>query len=662
MVDFLGLALCVCSAVLYCTTVDTYFWCAASMDLDKDMLAADAAQSSVLKGLRKRVGVEIPSAGASSSSSGLRTAEPVDSGEAAEEIFDFDEDVYADFVRHAKRKMIAPAVKMPWERRLETPKVFHELPKQSIAMTKQDLMFNKTVEQVLDETDEGVSHLRIPKMPKRAPKISWEQRLTALRAAAIAKWKTILEYSLKSFQPGIQFLNEPHLNIGDVLEDVLAAKATSTLHARADAVVRFIAWCKIAGHVPIPFSEAVVYAFINDEGSRSAPTFPRSFCCALAFVGHVIGCPSALGCVDSKRVIGHAAKCYKEKRMLKQKPPIKVEHVRILENILQGKPKLKTQDKVAAGFFLWMIYARARFSDAQAASTIVEDVVNKGSGPFGFIEAQVHRSKTSVSLERKTRYLPMTAPINGVLPEDCHWGLQWMQSIRDSKLPIGAGRPLLPAQTGSGWSSLPVTAAVAAVWLKSLLRQGGASGTDLNSYGTHSCKATMLSWCAKFGVDPKIRAHLGYHSKSSGTELIYSRDAMALPLRELMKVLDKVRSGEFHPDETRSGYLASHEESGSSSSEGSEDEEEPEHEQIEQAQEKVLAPFRGNFDVKKMEGMSFFRHPVSRVIHMQEDESGIAFRCGRPIHKTYLHLGEGLPKFLHPTCKQCFNKDMNLAE
>ena len=39
------------------------------MDLDKDMLAADAAQSSVLKGLRKRVGVEIPSAGASSSSS-----------------------------------------------------------------------------------------------------------------------------------------------------------------------------------------------------------------------------------------------------------------------------------------------------------------------------------------------------------------------------------------------------------------------------------------------------------------------------------------------------------------------------------------------------------------------------------------------------------------
>ena len=198
--------------------------CAVSMDLDQAMMAAEAAQGSVLKGLRKRVGVEIPSAGASSSSSGLQNAGPVNSDEAAEESFQFDEDVYADFVRHAKRKMVAPAVKMPWERRLETPKVFHELPKQTIAMTKQDLLFNKTVEQVLDESDDGLTHLRVPKMSKKVPRISWEQRLTSLRAAAIAKWKTVLGYSLKSFQPGIQLINEPHLDTGDVLEDVLAAR------------------------------------------------------------------------------------------------------------------------------------------------------------------------------------------------------------------------------------------------------------------------------------------------------------------------------------------------------------------------------------------------------------------------------------------------------
>jgi len=57
-----------------------------------------------------------------------------------------------------------------------------------------------------------------------------------------------------------------------------------------------------------------------------------------------------------------------------------VAHVKILENIMQGIPDMKLQDRVAAGFFsnfLWMIYARARFSDAQAASAT--------DGPDGFI-------------------------------------------------------------------------------------------------------------------------------------------------------------------------------------------------------------------------------------------------------------------------------------
>ena len=160
-----------------------------------------------------------------------------------------------------------------------------------------------------------------------------------------------------------------------VLDDVLAAKATSTMHAREDALIRYISWARTNGHIPIPFSETVVYAFVNDIGSKSASTFPRSFCCALAFVGHVVGRPSTLECLASRKIIGHAARCYKEKRMLIQKPPIKVQRILILENIFRGEPNLKAHDKVAAGFFLWMVFARARFSDAQAASTIVQDVI-----------------------------------------------------------------------------------------------------------------------------------------------------------------------------------------------------------------------------------------------------------------------------------------------
>lgn len=192
---------------------------------------------------------------------------------------------------------------------------------------------------------------------------------------------------MKSFQMGIQFLAESGSNLGDIIDDVLAAKATSTIHARADAMFRYVAWYKkdFADEPLFPFQEARVYFFITEIGKKSAPTFPRGFCCALAFVGHVMGCPSALECLDSRRILGHASKCFKEKRMLVQKPPISSEHVRILEYAVLGKFRLKVQDRAAAGFFLFMIYARARFSDAQAASSLVADVCRVGwtssSGP-----------------------------------------------------------------------------------------------------------------------------------------------------------------------------------------------------------------------------------------------------------------------------------------
>ena len=73
-------------------------------------------------------------------------------------------------------------------------------------------------------------------------------------------------------------------------------------------------------------------------------------------------------------------------------------------------------------------------------------------------------------------------------------------------------------------------------------------------------------------------------------ELVYARDTMAQPLRDLNKVLEQVRSGEFNPDATRSGYFRSpgpaqedEQQVLSSSSKGSEDEEDPEHEQFEKA-------------------------------------------------------------------------------
>ena len=79
---------------------------------------------------------------------------------------------------------------------------------------------------------------------------------------------------------------------------------------------------------------------------------------------------------------------------------------------------------------------------------------------------------------------------------------------------------------------------------------------ELEHYGSHSLKATVLSWLSKRGVPREIRAALGYHAKAvDGTEVVYGRDNLSAPLRVMISVLVEIVDGIFSPDETRSGML-----------------------------------------------------------------------------------------------------------
>eukprot|EP00971_Amphidinium_carterae_P336391 6472752-Amphidinium_carterae.1 len=76
--------------------------------------------------------------------------------------------------------------------------------------------------------------------------------------------------------------------------------------------------------------------------------------------------------------------------------------------------------------------------------------------------------------------------------------------------------------------------------------------------GSHSCKTTLLSWSAKFGLSMKDRALLGCHVASEDFScLTYSRDELAQPMRALQQVLCAISGGSFDPDKTRSGRWVS---------------------------------------------------------------------------------------------------------
>ena len=215
----------------------------------------------------------------------------------------------------------------------------------------------------------------------------------------------------------------------------------------------------------------------------------------------------------------------------------------------------------------------------------------------------------------------MFAPIEGI--GEVAWGVSWFEFCKQHGPPRGSGRPLLPSPlSGGGWQTSPLNVDSAAKWLRYLLIRAGCDRSSVEALGTHSLKATTLSWCAKFGLDRATRAALGYHSKGrDGTELIYGRDNMAKPVRDMQEVLLQVALGQFDPDATRSGYflkrggppggeaIPQEEVLSESSSEASEDAEGVNHEAAENAADELGRQQPSHFSGTMKPGSSMRQPP-----------------------------------------------------
>ncbi len=213
---------------------------------------------------------------------------------------------------------------------------------------------------------------------------------------------------------------------------------------------------------------------------------------------------------------------------------------------------------------------------------------------------------------------------------------------------------------------------------------------SLKQVGTHSCKATCLSWCSKNTVPIDVRRALGYHSTPGDrTALIYSRDSMAGPLCFLQDTIDQVSAGTFRPDCTRSGYhvtTSAHEvrdessaarflrlqqesddgdnDSGEadeletdSSSEDSADEEFQEHDlRLAASAENEVVPAWNQFEVDvygDVVDARLVRHRQSTMYHLVADEGGTHLKCGRTITSNF-DIVQDEPKFVYPMCTTCF--------
>ncbi|CAE6914886.1 PARP6, partial [Symbiodinium sp. CCMP2456] len=463
---------------------------------------------------------------------------------------------------------------------------------------------------------------------------AWIDLQNEERSLGMVKWLKIILVEPLAFGVARNYYasKAAGLSSGTLLKsvsDALSVKATATVHARANKMLRYISWAKGRTLHVLPLSEGIVYAYLEDTQGKAAATAFRSFLSSVAFAKYSLGLIEADAVLDSGRVRGLSAQLFMLKRRLQQRNPLRVKDLVLLEEICAGRHNRPLQERVAAGFFTFLVHARARFSDGQRVCKIVYT-----KGLSNYLEVSVSKSKTSYSLERKVRYLPMAARAVGV--SGIRWADAWVDAMRDSAIVISEEQPLLPCPASQGqWRHVPLPCDQACNWLRALLAQNG-DDAFLSNVGTHSCKRTLLAWTSKRGLPRDTRAIRGYHtSKSSGVgaELIYEADAQAHPLSRLSDMLDEVSEGYFNPDAPRGQQLRAaagiardqvephSDDDMASSSESSGDEEEPEYPEDEAATAKELGDWPGRVAVSKLpENAEFFRNVQSRVIHLAADE------------------------------------------
>ena len=370
------------------------------------------------------------------------------------------------------------------------------------------------------------------------------------RGAALATiWRIVAKHFPQASAVRV-VLEEDSDPLGSVsLRAMVERKATSTLQKRACSLRMYDAWLSSSTVASGFGDEPTVFAYATHLFEDKAPaTRAAALVESLNFLEGVFAL-DLLQVRASARIKGMCVRSLRTRAAVRQRATFTVELVKVLERILADDAGKGGSDGVLAGAALFSIYARVRIGDLRRCC--VEPMLDVVNGR-GYVETEFLDHKTAVPGTRKA--LPIVAPACGLSGP---WAARWMATRRSAGLNAANDMTILPAMGEAGvWTDVPFTTVEFASSVREVLLRHGVSAEALTNIGAHSMKATLLSWTAKYGIAKPIRRTLGYHTDANDKAVeTYSRDAMALPLRELERVLEAVRVGSFFPDSTRSGLF-----------------------------------------------------------------------------------------------------------
>ena len=198
------------------------------------------------------------------------------------------------------------------------------------------------------------------------------------------------------------------------------------------------------------------------------------------------------------------------------------------------------------GQLLFCIHGVCRWKDSQRLKRIYLETSHGES----LLQADALSSKTSLTMDAKTRFTPYAALGSGVRAFG-DWADRWLKSREDQGLIIDEF--FLPSfsQKLALWIDQPMSASEATCWLREFLGRKFPL-EDLSNYGSHSCKATVLTWAGRstsvvFSM-PERRL-MGHHvDPSSKSVLTYSQEAYTSLYGKILLMYVQIRAGDFNPD------------------------------------------------------------------------------------------------------------------
>ena len=381
---------------------------------------------------------------------------------------------------------------------------------------------------------------------------NWKEEERQRRSKILTGWEEVLVDDPSASDLGRQLSDaEDVKEAADTLRYAFADKATATLEKRLGSIHLYGRWARAVGmQGALPKTEADVYRYVRAlEDALAPPSRAQSFVEAVRFTFGVAGADARIKELLSSRVLGATLASSERKRLLKQCAPLSVRALAGLEHLVihAASPK----EAVMAGTFAFLCHARARYSDLVRVQT--EPTLDV-SGGQGYIETKAtsEHMKTGRAKKRRRREVPIVGLAFGVL--GAPWAEAWLAARKAEGLDAVVDGTLVPARSREGWTTASADVTEAGVVLRTLLTKAGLDDSEAARFSTHSCKATLLTWCAKAGIRSEHRRLLGGHSRPKERMVLeYSRDALAGPLSSLSQVLLDIRRGSFDPDADRSG-------------------------------------------------------------------------------------------------------------